>query len=119
MVALMKKKNWSNFLTSDAERSLIETGQALASARKRRGFSISKLANKVGVDPRRISELEKGSPGVSIGIFLQILSILDLSKGFAECLNPENDIGHISQNIRKLRKNKKLHTPITDDEANF
>ena len=115
----MKKKIWSEVLTSEAELSIIEAGRALRLARERRGLSMQKLATKVGVDSRRISELEKGSPGVSFGIFMQILSVLGLSKGFTECLNPENDLEMISQSVRRARKNAKVHAPITDDEADF
>ena len=115
----MKKKNWSALLTTEAESTLIESGRALRVARERRGLSIQKLADRVGVDPRRISELEKGAPGVSIGIFMQILSILELSKGFGECLKPENDVAAISENLRKARRGAKVHSTITDDEADF
>jgi transcriptional regulator with XRE-family HTH domain len=115
----MKNKNWSALLTAEAELSLVETGRLLSEARQRRSLSIAELARRVGVDPRRISELEKGAPGVSLGIFMQVLSVLDLHKGFGELLRPENDVVTAGASLRKVRKNQKVHTPITDDESDF
>ena len=115
----MKIKNWDQRLTSSAILSLKKVGQLISAARLRRGFTILELAGRAGVDRRTLSQLESGQPGVSIGLFFQILDLLNLGQGLEEFLKPENDIETAALNVRKIRKHQKLNKKILDHEVNF
>ncbi len=107
-----------SLITSEATLSLKSCGELLAEARKNRGLSVLALSKRAGVDRRTISQLESGHPGVSIGTFFQVLSLLNL-RGIEECLKPENDLESIALHIRKLRKGQKVSNKIADSEVNF
>lgn len=116
---LMKLKTWNNFLTGDAAISLKEAGRLISEARKRRGMTLLELGRRAGVDRRTVSQLESGRPGVSIGLFFQVLSLLNLVKGIEEFLKPENDIETAAARVRKIRKRQQIGKKIPDDEVDF
>jgi HTH-type transcriptional regulator/antitoxin HipB len=60
-------------------RTARDLGAAIKEARKERGFSQVALAKAVGVHQPKISEIERGAPGVRIGLILQVLRALELS----------------------------------------
>ncbi|MFC1679451.1 helix-turn-helix domain-containing protein [Elusimicrobiota bacterium] len=111
--------NWKRTLTAEAETELREAGILLAEARRRRGLSVRKLAARMGVDRRTLAQLEEGSPSVSLGVFFQALSALDLLRGMSEVLRPENDIEGISAAVRRARKRLPPLKAIKDDEVEF
>lgn len=106
-------------MTSEASLSLITIGQLIQVARKRRRMSVVELSHRVGVDRRTISQLEVGNPAVSVGVLIQTLSILGLSRGLEAALSPDNDLEAISQAVRRIRQGKKQKKRISDDEVNF
>lgn len=115
----MKLKTWHNVLTGDAAISLKEAGRLISEARKRRGMSLLELAKRAGVDRRTVSQLEAGQPGVSIGLFFQVLSLFNLVKGIEEFLKPENDIETAAARVRKIRKRQRIEKIIPDSEVDF
>lgn len=115
----MKLKKWDHILTGDAALSLKEAGRLVAEARKRRGMSMRELADRACVDRRTVSQLEAGHPGVSIGLFFQVLSLFNLVRGIGEFLRPENDIETAAAHVRKIRKRQPITKEIPEDEVNF
>src|SRR5688500_15083178 len=75
---------WEKLLTAETESELKEVGRLLAIARQSRGMSLIELGQRIGVDRRTIAALEKGSPKVSLGIFFQVLSAMNLLRGIEE-----------------------------------
>lgn len=113
------KPDWDKLLTAEAELELTEVGRLLALARKRREMSVAQLAVRLGVDRRTLGQLEKGSPKVSLGIFFQVLSALNLLRGIEEVLKPENDLESISTALRRARSRHMPAKKISDEKVNF
>jgi len=59
-------------------RTARDLGAAIKQTRRQRGFSQAALAREVGVHQPKISAVEKGAPGVRVGLVLQILRTLGM-----------------------------------------
>jgi len=114
-----KKTSWKKCLLADTRDMLQRIGRLVSEARKRRKISISELACRAGVDRRTLTELEHGNPAVSIGIFFQVLSILNLLKGMDQLFLPENDIEVAISNVRKIRKDARELKSISKEKVDF
>jgi len=86
---------------------------------RRRGMSVIELGRRAGVDRRTVAQLESGRPGVSLGLFFQVLSLFNLAKGIEEFLKPENDIATVAARVRQVRKRQRVAPKISDEEVNF
>ncbi|OFZ78302.1 MAG: hypothetical protein A2583_02220 [Bdellovibrionales bacterium RIFOXYD1_FULL_53_11] len=106
-------------MTADAGFELKEVGRLLSEARKRRGMSVTELAGRIGFDRRTLGQLERGNPSVSLGVFFQVLSVLDLLRGIEEALKPENDLESISTAVRRIRSRRGAARKIGDEKVNF
>ena len=115
----MLKLSWKKLLTAETKIELQETGRLLAIARKQRGMSIQDLSARIGTDRRTLSQLEKGNPSVSLGIFFQALSALNLLRGIEEIIRPENDIEGVGATIRRIRSKKGPKKIISEKEVDF
>jgi len=115
----MRVNKWDQIMTDEASLTMRDMGKLIQLARKRRKMSVIELAKRVGVDRRTISHLEAGNPGVSIGVLVQVLSVLNLARGFTEALKPEHDIDAMTVELRKARSRAKPKKKISDDEVNF
>ncbi len=115
----MKITKWDEIMTAEASLNLIEIGKLIQLARKRRKMSAVELGKRVGVDRRTIAHLEAGNPGVSFGVFIQVLSVLNLIRGITEALKPEQDLDALVIDIRKARIRSRPLKKISDDEVNF
>jgi transcriptional regulator with XRE-family HTH domain len=79
-------------------------GEYLKIARKRREMSLRDMAARMMVSVPTVMNLEKGSPSVSMGIFMRALSVLDIGKNLADALAPENDIIGMGIEIRRVKR---------------
>lgn len=62
------------------ERKILrDLGENLKLSRLRRKLSSNQLAERAGISRTTIYHIERGSPGVSIGYHLKVLSVLGLS----------------------------------------
>ena len=60
-------------------RTARDLGAAVRQTRTARGISQAALAKEVGVHQPKISAVERGAPGVRVGLVLQILHALQLT----------------------------------------
>ena len=88
-------------------------GDLVAVARKRRELSVSEMADRIGIDRRTLTQLEKGNYAVSLGIFIQSLDFLNLLNGLEEAIRPENDMEAIAISVYKVRR--KIYSKKIDD----
>src|SRR6195256_467723 len=70
-------------------RTTRDLGAAIKQARKARGVSQAALAREVGVHQPKVSAVERGAPGVRVGLVLQILHALNLTVTLALKATPQ------------------------------
>ena len=66
-------------------------GERLRTARMRRRWSQANLAERMNVERRTVSRLEKGDPGVTIGMLLRALWVLGLWSTAERLADPAED----------------------------
>lgn len=115
----MKVAKWDQIMTIEALATLKEMGKLIQFARQRRKMSSTELGRRVGVDRRTIANLEVGHPGVSMGVFMQVLSVLNLITGLVEALKPEHDLEAIAVELRRARRRGHALNKISAEEVNF
>ncbi|MDR2841033.1 MAG: helix-turn-helix domain-containing protein [Paludibacter sp.] len=71
------KSNNTNYSLKQ-QNILTRLGENIKLARLRRKFSIRSLAERAGIAISTLANIEKGSPSVSLGNYLQVLTVLRL-----------------------------------------
>jgi transcriptional regulator with XRE-family HTH domain len=100
----MKSKR--TILLPTSEKVLIELGENIKLARKRRRLSEIQVAERAGIARSTLQLIEKGSPGVAMSAYLQVLFVLGLEKDLL--LVAANDpLGRKLQDAELLSKGKK------------
>jgi transcriptional regulator with XRE-family HTH domain len=74
----------STVLYPASKRILAEVGQRLKDARLRRRFSAETVSARAGITRPTLSKIEAGDPSVTMGNYVQVLSVLGLAKDLAE-----------------------------------
>ena len=74
----MKSKG-TNY-TQKQKNILATLGENIKLARLRRKLSIRSMAERAGIAPSTLGNMENGSPSVSLGSYLQVLSVLRLEE---------------------------------------
>lgn len=84
-------------------------GEQIRLARLRRNLSIAQIADRATCSSLTVMRIEKGSPTVSIGIYLRVLYALQLEDDIL-CLAKEDKLGRMLQDLslkRRQRASKK------------
>lgn len=91
------------------EQNMQLVGEQIRLARLRRNLSIAQIADRATCSPLTVMRIEKGSPTVSIGIYLRVLYALQLEDDIL-CLAKEDKLGRMLQDLslkRRQRASKK------------
>lgn len=91
-------------------KELMTLGSCLHQLRKKRQFTLADVCERIGVNPRTISKIEKGDPTVSLGTFIEYLNLLDLGRGLTD---------RILGDYLLLITDPQSKRRFTDDEMNF
>jgi transcriptional regulator with XRE-family HTH domain len=78
----MKKRN--SILLPKAQRSITVLGENIKLARLRRKFSSVQVAERADISRPTLVSIEKGSPNVTIGAYVKVLSVLGLENDIME-----------------------------------
>jgi transcriptional regulator with XRE-family HTH domain len=96
-------------LLPTAQKTMTEFGHNLKLARQRRRLSVAQLAERADIARSTLWLVEKGSPSVAMGTYVQVLFVLGLEKDLKKVA--EDDVlGRKLQDARltvKERVNKK------------
>lgn len=82
------RSNVFEVLPSSVKRSLAKFGGDLATARRKRGITTIAVAERMGVAKNTYLRVEKGDPGVGIGVYAMALFVL----GFGDPLGTLIDV---------------------------
>lgn len=74
-----------------AQRAIRKLGQDLRDARRRRRLPLSVVAERALVSKATLIKVERGSPGVSLGIYATVLHILGLVDRLADLADVSRD----------------------------
>jgi hypothetical protein len=76
---------------------LVRLGADIATARRLRGISVQLMAERALVGRNTITRLERGDPGVSIGIYATVLFVLGMADRLAMLAAPSTDTVGLAQ----------------------
>ncbi|MCK9404158.1 MAG: helix-turn-helix domain-containing protein [Chitinophagaceae bacterium] len=74
----MKSRN--TILLPTAEKIMVEFGNNLKLARRRRRLSAEQVAERADIARSTLWQVEKGSPSVAMGIYMKVIFVLGLEK---------------------------------------
>ena len=103
-------------LPTDQADRLIQLGQRIRLARKRRRITLKALASRMFVDEKTLRRLENGESGVSLGVLVTALFCFDLENDLDRVADLKtDDLGNVLDRQRyegiqrvRAKKDKKL-----------
>lgn len=96
-----------------ARRALTKLGHDLRDARRRRRIPSATAAERASISRSTLHKVEKGDPGVAMGIYATVLFVLGLDDRLGDLADPAYDPTglqleeeHLPKRIRTSRKEK-------------
>ena len=96
-----KSSGHHDFLPPEASVALEHLGAHLALARKRRRESLRGWAARLGVSVSTVTRLEKGDPGVGMGVYAAALWLVGRVQALSELADPSLDQGALLISLRE------------------
>jgi DNA-binding XRE family transcriptional regulator len=87
----MKNTRNKSILPLRLRRAIAKLGADIAVARRKRSFTVSMMAERIGVHKNTYLKVEKGDPSVSFGIYAMALFVLGLSDALTALADPGRD----------------------------
>lgn len=111
----MRTSRASVVLPIPVRRALRKLGHDIRDARRRRRIPVITAAQRASISRTTLVKIEKGDPGVAIGIYATVLFVMGMVERVSELADPKSDqVGiqleeeHLPQRIRGARKHKRL-----------
>jgi len=98
-------------------KSLRQSGKNIRIARKKRRMPLKEMSNRTMVSIPTLRKVESGEPSVGIGIFLQVLWVLQLHSDFESITDPDNDV--IGKRLEKERLPERVRQTKTGKDLDF
>ena len=87
----------------ETEKKLSLTGEQIKLARMRRKYSVQLIAQRAGISRATLWKVEKGDPGVAIGIYAKVLKAIGLGNDIT-LLARDDELGRIIQDSELKRR---------------
>lgn len=88
------------------QKQLEQVGEQIKLARLRRKYSAKLIQERAGISRATLWKVEKGDPGVAIGIYAKVLSAIGLPDDIT-LLARDDDLGHVIMDAELLEKGKR------------
>ena len=86
-------------------KQLETVGEQIRLARLRRKYSVNLIAERAGISRATLWKVEKGDPGVAIGVYAKVLATIGLPNDIT-LLARDDELGRIIQDSELLNKRK-------------
>ena len=93
-------------------RALTKVGADLRDARRRRRIPTATMAERALISRTTLSKVEKGDPGVSLGIYATVLFVLGLEGRVAELAAARHDAVGLDLEAEALPKRIRARRPL-------
>ncbi len=80
-----------DLLPPPTRRALAKLGQDLATARRKRHFTVAMMVERMGVATNTYRRVEKGDPTVAMGAYAMALFVLGLGNALGDLVDPKRD----------------------------
>lgn len=94
----MSKATMGTRLPRKLEQKMRTVGEQIKLARLRRNLSVAQVAERATCSPLTVARVEKGSPTVSMGIYLRVLYALQLDDDILLLAN-KDEMGRALQDL--------------------
>ena len=89
-------------------RAIVKLGNDMNEARRRRRIPAALLAERCSISRTTLRKVERGDPGVSMGIYATVLFALGLHGRLAEIANPQDDQVGLDLEAERLPRRVRL-----------
>ena len=110
----MRTSRSSVLLPIPVRHALRKLGHDIRDARRRRRIPVAIAAQRASISRTTLVKIEKGDPGVAIGIYATVLFVMGMVERLADLADPKNDsVGlqleeeNLPQRIRGAGKQKR------------
>ena len=105
----MRASRSKTALPLTARRALKKLGADIALARKRRKIPTALMAERAFIARNTLSKVERGDPGVSLGVYASVLFVLGLVDRLAELVDVMHD--PLGRALEEERLPKRVYAP--------
>lgn len=103
---MSKNSAHRDFLPPEAGSALARLGEHLALARLRRRESQRHWARRIGVSVPTLIRMERGDPGVGVGVYATALWMMGRASALAEIAEPQKDLGALESDVRAANRRR-------------
>jgi len=107
---MSKRSPAKDTLPPKARKALLRLGEDLATARMRRKESQRAWAERIGVSVPTLIRLERGDPGVGMGIVATALWLIGRADALGELAEPVSDLGALELEVRAATKRRAVRS---------
>jgi len=97
-------------MPQQAAKALAELGERLALARLRRKQSQRAWAQRLGVSVPTLASMERGEPGVSMGVYATALWVMGRAGALPDLADPQQDLGALEIDVRAAAQQRQLRS---------
>lgn len=98
----------------EIEKSLLDLGANLRTARLRRRLTIADVATKIGTGRRAVADAERGKPSTGAAVYVALLWVYGLLDDFRLLADPGRDQEGLT--LARLRENKRVRYEQEPDD---
>jgi hypothetical protein len=92
-------------------------GADISAARRRRGITSRLLAERAFINPKSMTRVERGDPGVSIGVYVSVLFSLGMVDGLANLADISHDpLGRTLSEEHLPKRVRTRHVPVVGSD---